>query len=59
MRRYKQFVLGFLAALFIAGLLVHLTKPADTRDIFWCAAVAFNVLALLYVVTEAWFSGRN
>ncbi len=59
MRKYKQFALGFLAALFTAGLLVQITKPDDTRDIFWCAAVAFNIIMLLYVITEAWFSARN
>lgn len=59
MRKYKQFVLGFLAALFTAGLLVQIAKPDDTRDIFWCAAVAFNIIMLLYVITEAWFSARN
>lgn len=59
MRKYKQFALGFLAALFTAGLLVQITKPDDTRDIFWCAAVAFNTLMLLYLITEARFSTRN
>ena len=54
----RQFVLGFLAALFTAGL-VQIIKPADTGNIFWCAAVAFNTLMLLYVITEAWFSARN
>lgn len=34
-------------------------RPADTRDIFWCAAVAFNIIMLLYVITEARFSARN
>ena len=55
----RKFALGLLAALFTAGLLVQIIKPADTSDIFWCAAVAFNTLMLLYVITEAWFSARN
>lgn len=55
----RHFVLGVLAALLTAGLLVQIIKPADTRDIFWCAAAAFNTLMLLYVITEAWFSARN
>ena len=55
----RQFLLGILAALLTAGLLVQIIKPADTRDIFWCASVAFNTLMLLYVITEVWFSTRN